>query len=276
QDFSNETDISLKTVFKNNTISHLSLDIGTQASVVNYQPVSEMEASLMLEPKKFRIIYVKIGDTVSASGSFEIASNGKIDLNVIFTNFVLENFLRVIIENRPDISGAVSGRMAIGGALNNPSVKIRLTAENGNIGDMGYKKMLVNAEGMWPFLKLTDSRITRKDLSLILNGELDMRDFGSARFLEDISVSTTDKTIIWEGWDITRIDESRDFLLQRSLGNGIKLGYKTHIEDETRYEPVKGRDEFQLEYDLLYEDSVLEFRAKEREEFFGVKKKYKF
>ncbi|MDD5504948.1 MAG: hypothetical protein PHV77_06555 [Candidatus Omnitrophica bacterium] len=277
QDFSNKTSINVKTVFKNNTISHLLLDMGTQASVVNYQPISEIEASLMLEPKKIRLIYVKIGDTLSASGSFNGSCGGKIDLSLTFNNFVLENILSVFIENRPDVSGTVSGRMDIDGTPANLLARVRLISENGNIGDMDYNKMIVNAEGTWPFLKLTDSRITHKDLSLMLNGELDMRNFASTRFLEDISVSTTDKTIVWEGWDITRIDESGDFLLQRSLGNGIRLGYKTHMEDETKYDPSKkGRDEFQLEYDLLYEDSVLEFRAKEREEFFGIKKKYKF
>jgi len=213
---------------------------------------------------------------VSASGFFDTKPPKKVALNINFANFVLEEFLSIVIENRPDASGTISGKIEIEGLYNKLTAKTRLSAVNGNLGDIKYDKMLISADGTWPHLRMTDSRIVYKDSSLDIKGELDMRRFGTGYFMEDIVVSTTDSTIVWEGWDITRVDESREFLLQRSLGSGIKMGYKTRVADETRYEPVKQGDEFQLEYDLLDDDSVLEFRAKENEEFFGIKKRYKF
>ena len=276
QDFSNIIHLDLKAVFKDNVISRLLADINTEVSVINYKPISEIEASLIIDPKRVRIVYAKLGDTVSASGFFDTKSPKRVALSVNFANFILEEFLSIVIENRPDISGTISGRIEIEGLYNKPTVKTELSAVNGNLGDIKYDKMLINADGTWPHLRMTDSRIIHKDSSLNIEGELDMRRFGTGYFMEDIVVSTTDNTIVWEGWDITRIDESREFLLQRSLGSGFRMGYKTRVTDETKYEPVKQRDEFQLEYDLLDDDSVLEFRAKESEEFFGIKKRYKF
>ena len=276
QAISNMTYISAKAVVKDNAVAYFLTDIRTEASVVNYYPVSEIEASLIIDPKRVRIVYAKLGDTVSASGFFDTKPPKKVALSINFANFVLEEFLSIVIENRPDVSGTISGRIEIEGLYNKLTAKTRLSAVNGNLGDIKYDKMLISADGTWPHLSMTDSRITYKDSSLDIKGELDMRRFGTGYFMEDIVVSTTDSTIVWEGWDITRVDESREFLLQRSLGSGIKMGYKTRVADETRYEPVKQGDEFQLEYDLLDDDSVLEFRAKENEEFFGIKKRYKF
>jgi hypothetical protein len=276
QDFSNIIYLNLDTVLKNNTISHLLLDLNTEASVVNHWPASEVEASLIIDPKRLRVVYAKVGNAVSASGFFDIKPPRELDISINFSELNLKEFLMLMIENRPDISGIISGSMAIEGLSASPIVNVNISARDGNIGDINYNSMQISADGTWPHLHIKDSRITYKDSSLNLEGELNMRNFGTGYFMEDIVVSTTDNTIVWEGWDITRIDESREFLLQRSLGSGISMGYKTHISDETRYEPVKQGDEFQLEYNILDDDSVLEFRAQESEEFFGVKKKYKF
>jgi hypothetical protein len=276
QDFSNNTYVDVKPVIKGNAVSHFLADIRTEASVVNYYPVSEIEASFIVDPGRVRIVYAKLGDSVSASGFFNTKPPKRLVLNVNFSDFVLDNFLNLMIEDRPDVSGVISGRIEIEGVYNEPTAKVALSAVNGNLGDVIYDKMFINAQGIWPNLSMTDSRINFKNSSLNIEGELDMRRFGTGYFMEDITVSTTDNTVVWEGWDITRIDESREFLLQRSLGSGIRMGYKTHVTDETKYEPVKQRDEFQLEYDLLDEESVIEFRAKESEEFLGVKKRYKF
>jgi hypothetical protein len=276
QDFSNIIYLNLDTVLKNKAISHFLLDLNTEASVINHWPASEIEASLIIGPERLRVVYAKVGDAVSASGFFDIKPPRKLDISINFTELNLEEFLMLMIENRPDVSGVISGNMAIEGLSESPRVNVYISAKDGNISDINYNRIQISADGIWPHLHIKDSRITYKDSSLNLEGELNMRNFGTGYFMEDIVVSTTDNTIVWEGWDITRIDESREFLLQRSLGSGIRMGYKTRTSDETRYEPVKQRDEFQLEYNILDDDSVLEFRAKESEEFFGIKKKYKF
>jgi hypothetical protein len=276
QDFSNIVYLNLETVLKDNTISHFLLDLNTETSVINHWPASEIEASLIIGPKRLRVVYAKAGDAVSASGFFDITPPRKMDIGINFTELKLEEFLMLIIENRPDISGVISGNIAMEGLMGKPGVRVHISAKDGNISDISYNRMQISADGIWPHLHIADSRITYKDSSLNLEGELDMRKFGTGYFMEDIVVSTTDNTIVWEGWDITRIDESREFLLQRSLGSGIRLGYKTRTSDETRYEPVRQRNELQLEYNILDDDSVLEFRAKESEEFFGIKKRYRF
>ena len=276
QNFSNIIYLDLKPVLKDNSISHFLLDLNTEASIINYWPANEIEASLIISPKRLRVVYAKAGDSVSASGFFDIKPPRKMDMNLNFTGLRLEEFLNLVIENRPDVSGIISGKAAIEGLSHRPKVKVNISAKDGNLSDIKYNSMQINADGVWPHLDMSDSRISYKDSSFNLEGELDMRKFGTGYFMENIVVSTTDNTIVWEGWDITRIDESREFLLQRTLGSGIKMGYKTRTTDETRYEPVRQKGEFQLEYNILDDDSVLEFRAKEREEFFGIKKRYKF
>jgi hypothetical protein len=231
---------------------------------------------LIINPENIRVVYFKMGDIVYASGYLDITSPERVDLSVNLTDFILEEFLGLFIGNRPEVSGRISGSIDIEGPFAEPMARIRLSAENGSLGDISYKKMLVNANGLWPYLEIIDSRIIRKDSSFDIEGILDMRRLGSRYIMEDITVSTHDNTIIWEGWDITMIDESHGLLLQRSLGSGVRMGYKTYMTDETRYRPVEERDEFQLEYDLFDDESMLTFHAKENEEFLGIKKRYRF
>jgi hypothetical protein len=275
QDFSNSVSLKAKAVFQGNVLSHLLADISTGASVVNYRPVSEIDASLRLDAKRLRAVYIKIGDTTSMSGFFDIRPPRKLELSLNFVNFILQDLLDVLTEKRPDISGRVSGKLNIQGVLPDPKIEIKTTAYDGHLGQINYERLIVNADGVWPHLRIYDSRITHKESSLMLDGELDMGKMGSEKFMEDVIITSADNTIVWEGWDITRGAGGKEFLLQRALSSGFRVGYKAHMTDETRYDPSKKKNELNLEYDFT-DDSVFEFRTQDSEEFFGVRKKYKF
>jgi hypothetical protein len=276
QDFSNVLSLKAKTVFQDNFLSHFLVDINTGASVVNHKPISEIEASLRIDNERIRAIYIKIGDTALLSGFFDTRPQRNLEVNLSFTNFILKEIIDVFIEDRPDISGRVSGSIYIRGLSSKPKIDIKATAYDGNFGNINYDRLVLNVDGVWPYLKIYDSRITHKSSSLMLDGELDMRKIGSEKFMEDIVVTAADNTIIWDGWDITKIDHGREFMLQKALSRGFRIGYRARMADETKYEPAARKNELYLEYDFLDDDSVLEFRAKESEEFLGIRKKYRF
>jgi hypothetical protein len=275
-DLSNVIYLNLEPVFRDNYLSHFLVDLNTGASVVNHRPISEIEASFIIDPERIRAVYIKLGNSALLSGFFDIKPRGRMDINLNFTDFILQDFFDIFMKKRPDISGRISGNISIEGPFTGPELKVKLTAYEGHLSDVNYDNMLVNASGAWPHLMIEDSRITHKGSSLMLDGELDMRSFGTRHFMDDITVTASDNTIMWEGWDITRMDESREFLMERALTSGFKIGYKRRMEDETRYEPVKAENELRLEYDFLDDDSALEFRAKENEEFFGIRRRYTF
>ena len=125
-------------------------------------------------------------------------------------------------------------------------------------------------------MRVYDSRIVRPDSFLVMDGVADFREFGTDKFMEDVIISSDEKTIIWEGWDITKTDDEQEFSMRKGLGKNFKVGYKRQMDDETHYDPVKNQDEFQLEYDVDDINGTVEIRAKENEEFVVLKKKYKF
>ncbi len=94
--------------------------------------------------------------------------------------------------------------------------------------------------------------------------------------MENLKISTDEKTIIWEGWDISKTDESGELTLSKGVEGGIKVGFKTYMRDETAYETIRPQDELSLEYKILDEDGAFQFKTKEKEDFFGIIKKYKF
>ena len=275
-DFSNIVHLLGKVVFRDSVFSHFLIDIDTEASILNYSPMDEIASSFLIDKRSIRVIYLKIGDIVAASGNFNIKPPRKAQVKVNFSDFNLEMPFLLADKENPGISGKLSGEILISGLLSKPDMGIKLTAVNGRFDPVAYDIMLINGDGTWPYLNIYDSRITHGDSSLMLEGELDLTKISDESFMDNVSITTDDNTIQWEGWDITNVDESREFSLKRGLSNGVSVGYKNYMDDETKYGIDKPRDEFQLEYDLLDDESVIEFRAKEDEEFLGFSKKYSF
>jgi len=275
-DFSNIVHLLGKVVFRDSVFSHFLIDIDTEASILNYSPMDEIASSFLIDKRSIRVIYLKIGDIVAASGNFNIKPPRKAQVKVNFSDFNLEMPFLLADKENPGISGKLSGEILISGLLSKPDMGIKLTAANGRFDPIAYDIMLINGDGTWPYLNIYDSRITHGDSSLMLEGELDLTKISDESFMDNVSITTDDNTIQWEGWDITNVDESREFSLKRGLSNGVSVGYKNYMDDETKYGIDKPRDEFQLEYDLLDDESVIEFRAKEDEEFLGFRKKYSF
>ena len=276
-DFTNIIESDLKVAFKDNRFSHVRVDGFTESSILNYTPIDEFEFSMLFDGVIMRLVYLKMGDTLAASGTFSIKPPRKTSVKVTFSDFDIARPFKII--NQTDdvgVSGLLSGDILIDGDAELLRGDIALVASDGILDDVEYKKMIINAKSIGHDLLVHDSRIIREDSYLTLKGVADLREFGSEKFMEDIVISTDDKTIIWEGWDITKTDKEGAFSLHKGLEKGVRVGYTTYLEDETQYESVNQRDEIGLEYDLMDDKGILELKAKEGEEFLGVKKKYKF
>ncbi|NQT95235.1 MAG: hypothetical protein HQ572_02185 [Candidatus Omnitrophica bacterium] len=283
-DFSNILHLYSKLIFKDGEFSHLTADISTDSTILNYHPIDEIESSLWIDEDVARLIYLKVGDTISASGVISRALGNKTFLKAAITDLNIIDFHLIAggSEETAIASGKLSGKVIVEGPLKDLSTKAGLEARDGHAGDIRYEAVILNIKGNGPQMQLYDSRIVREDSHLNIEGPFDMRKMGTEQFLEEIVISADDKTIIWEGWDITKAEGSSEVSLSRALGKGVRVGFKTYLDrDETAYEPVRPQSELGLEYEIEDEEGLLnkgtlEFKAKEREEFFGVKKRYKF
>jgi hypothetical protein len=275
-DFSNIVHLTGKVVFKRGSFSHFLIDMDTEASIFNYYPIDEVASSFLIDKQSIRVIYLKIGDIAAASGNFNIKPPRKARIKINFSDFNLEKPFLISDKENPGISGKLSGEILINGLLSQPDIAIKFVVKDGHFDVIDYDAMSVNGDGTWPYLRVYDSRIVYGDSSLMLNGEVDIRQITNKSFLENITISTDSNTIKWEGWDITKIDEKKEFSLKKMLSGGVRVGYKTYMDDETKYNIDQPRDEFQLEYDLLDDESIFEFKAKEDEEFLGFRKRYSF
>jgi len=282
-DFYNIIHMSLKTVFNDGIFSHTAVDINTESTVINYYPFDEIESSIWFDKDVARLIYLKLGDTISASGALSTKPPRNAVLKVTFADFRLDHpYLMALQGGEPAATGKLSGEMLIEGPVEELNTRISLEAKDGYLGTLKYENMIINVDGKGPLLRVYDSRIVRKDSFFPMNGVADMRNIGTDKFLEDVIISSDEQAIIWEGWDISKTNEEGALSVSKALGKGVKIGFKAATSvDETTYEPVRPQSEVGLEYDLLDEEGIfkngtLEIKAKDREEFFIIKKRYKF
>jgi len=278
-DISNIIYISSRLVSGGEGLDHITLDLYTESTIINYYPYDEFEASVWFDTDVMRLIYLKIGDTISASGALNIKDRPHRGFfRLTLSDFdVSRPFIITGVEDEPLASGAMSGELLLQGELDKLETGARLEVKDGTLGTVGYKNMILNIRGLGPMLTVFDSRIIREDSFLVLAGTADIREIGQDRFLEDIIISSDENTIIWDGWDISKMSGDDQLSLSKSVSKSIKVDFKAQTGgDETAYEPVKQESELGLEYDIPDKTSSIQYKAKESEEFLGMVKKYKF
>ena len=278
-DISNIIYMTINTIYAKEGFKRIDLDLHTESTVINYLPFDELEASLWLDPDVLRLIYLKVGDTISAAGGLSL----KKDSNMLFLKLSMSDFdisrpfLLSSIDDKPEVSGTMNGELFIEGPLDSLKTKARFEVRDGMLDTLPYKNIILNIKGDGPVLEVSDSRIIREDSYMPIEGTMDMRQIGSERFAENIVISSDENTIIWEGWDISKPGTDNKLSLSRDLSNGVKIGFKAPMnENETDYAVERQTGELGLEYSIPDQDSIIQYKSKENEEFLGMVKKYKF
>lgn len=276
-DFSDLIHLYLSIVFKDNKFSHLNLDASTESTILNYHPFEELEFSCRFDKDIINLIYLKLGNNISASGAVSIGNKPiKIFLKSIISDFDISKLFIIAKDtNESMVTGFVSGDISLEGALQDIKTKANLNMRNGFIGNIDYETMILNLKGAGSLLEIYDSRLIRGSSYFLMEGNVDIKNFGDESLLKNVIITSDEKTIIWYGWDITKVPGEDELKLSKAFGNKIKVGFKKQIRDETAYDTTRIEDEMELEY-KMEEKGSLQFKSRESDEFFGVMKKIKF
>lgn len=261
--------------------------IRTEGTVINWQPLAD-EA-------RFDFTFYEDSLRVSSAGFLGLAWRGQIDLggemnvdlSVRGENIPLANFNALFnVPREASLTGRFDIDSRLRGNWEAPRISNRTRIYRGWAGKKSFKAMDVNFSGVYPTVRLSDSRILLEDgpAMKFADKTLEMQELFKEKTYQMLITESQQDTFVWQGWEISRpqsvwkggVNPEYDFLMQRPVGEEGKLLLKRLKPDadvpERSQEP---RMEVGFEYHLESKD-LLKLELREDEEFVGVERKVKF
>ncbi|MCX5716649.1 MAG: hypothetical protein NTV07_07415 [Candidatus Omnitrophica bacterium] len=274
-DFLSDIIINTKIHQLKNEPAVLSGSLKTQNLIINYKPFKEISARWVWKKDKFFINSLSLGDTYRLMGSIGLRRPYDLDLKLNINGAHVADWL-VFSKYGDDgiISGVLSGEVTVRGPLKEPSVKVKLNLKDGNIKDLKFDSINLNLKGKGPVLAIHDSRIVKEDGCLYIDGEVNLAKLGKRNVFEDVRVETDQKTIVWEGWDVSKDIDTSEVKLKKDINEDFRINFKTYSDQDKRLSE-QSEGEVGLDYKIHKNDSI-NLRMKEDEAVVGVERKVKF
>ncbi len=262
--------------FKNGYMDGVRGTLITRNTMMDFTPIGEFNSNFDYKEGVLRLERFSFGDSFDLTGTVNLKRPFNVNAQVKLTELDLSNLVMFGSQKlRDSVCGTLSGDIAIEKALLKPRIKGRLNARNGKLGFIDYRIANVNLEGEGPELKILDSRILRDQGYFMLDGFIDLRQLGRARFLEGLRVRSDEKTVVWEGWNIVKEARQEEELnLQKNIREDFKINFKKFINDEV-YAQNDAHDELELEYKLKSNKSF-KMRLRDQEETLELEQRVKF
>lgn len=250
-------------------------EVSISNTILNYKPFPDTVISYAIMHDVIKIKEFKLGETISAAGSLPLKKDLELDLVLHLKNLDLENIFAYSIEEAPSISGIVDGTLNIKGHPAKPSLSGHFESNGGRMGPLSYDALILNLSGEPPVVHFKDSRLVKNETTFSLEGDMDLRRFGKSRIFENVKITSPDKMIVWDGWDITKGKEEPKLSLGRDVGDSFHIDFNTFLERDTDLSDEKPKGEVELGYKVT-DDGVFKVRFKEDERFLGLEHKKKF
>lgn len=265
-------------VFNDTGLEKISFKLLTYGTIIDSRPASELGISCNYEDGILNIGSIQLGDEHFTYGTVDFRRQPpELKLTWQVTNMDLNELLVLSDEKSANarLSGKLDGKMQLEGSLFNPFVKISLKSKQGNFLNMAFASANVNLEGNYPVLAFHDSRIYREEGGFfIIDGKIDLRNIHTIGLFDNVKILSDEKTIVMDGWDISRGAEQCEVNLKKAVSEDLRVGFKAFINNQ----PQTLSDEansLELEY-KLQENRALLMRFEKEGEFLGVKQGAKF
>ncbi|MBI4335443.1 MAG: hypothetical protein HY589_02185 [Candidatus Omnitrophica bacterium] len=253
----------------------LKVALKTQNLILDYRPFKEIEANIVLKKRELFIANLELKDGYRLFGKVLLNRPYSTELNLSIINGELADWLLVAgVGGGQPVSGVVNGKIKVRGPLNALSTDGRVNIKDGNINNAKFNAINFSVKGKGPTLLISDSRVFKDEGVLFIDGEIDVRKLGRRNIFEDLKITTDDKVIVWEGWDIAK--SHSEVQARKDLGEDFDVNFKTYIKDAgVNLDKDEKKNEIGLDYKIKKDDSI-NLRMKDDSAFVGVEHKVKF
>ncbi|MDP2913720.1 MAG: hypothetical protein Q8N91_06945 [Candidatus Omnitrophota bacterium] len=257
--------------------SYFEGEFATKNLILNFKPFLDLKAYYKISGGILQIDELSIGEILRARGKAMLKEPFNVDMSLEANNVNLGWFLNSLgVDAAASIlAGTMNGKFDFKGPIKNLKSAIHIDIRKGQITDLDFESLSANLKGDGPYIRIDDSRITRESGYFALAGEMDLRRIGKNSIFTDITISTDEKAITWDGWNSSRVQDVQEVRMKKKITEEMNIDFKKIIAEETIDESVRANDEIHLEYKLDAKDSLRMMVGRDSE-FFGLEHKDRF
>jgi len=255
-------------------------DLRTQGTVVNWKPFEhESQIGFALTPEHFVVKKESEIGGFRVDGSIGIAEKEDIDLNLKAVDYSLTSIGGLFsMPARSKLIGVAVVDLKLTGSVSQPMVKGELLLKDSEIGGRPFKNMQLFFTGVYPELQVSQSRVVLHDGTTMnfANQRINARDLFDDKTYTALVTRQDQDDVSWGDWKLTRKDRDDSVVVERDLGDALKIKYEKYGRDEAHIDPSRKKDEVELEYLLSGSDSFMMQLNEDDEKFVGLQKKVSF
>jgi hypothetical protein len=244
--------------------------------MINSSALPSLKVFFKLTKDKLRIYSMDFGESYRLKGTIGLKESFETDIYFEIIRANLRDIAIITKAKNPNVvTGIMNGLFNIKGPLNNLESNGFIGGRSGKIGPIWYDSADIRIHGIGPIINIVDSRIKQAQATFTMEGYVDLRNIVGSNLLNYIKLKSDMKTIVWDGWDISK-DDSNSLKMVKDIGEKMSVGFKTFAREELPpYYERDNLDEMSIEY-KLDAGQAFQMKLKENEEFFGVEHKKRF
>jgi hypothetical protein len=197
--------------------------------ILEQQPLENFEGSFLLSSQGIEDLRTTWGDSFEMNGDISMSqgkANAQLALRIL--DYDLSRVEELLSKPLPkEITGTLNGKLKIEGKISKPEVLGQFTVKEGSVGKLDFDRMMIQARGFPPYLKLNDSRIIKGRTKFHLVGAFDL---SLDNPFHGIHVETADKVIVWKGLSLTTNQEGGGVDFETALPGLGKLALDFSID----------------------------------------------
>ncbi len=189
--------------------------IQTDYLIFNYAPLDDFKGNFAVSFDRLSDVNVSWGDVYRAVGTVEFGESKQIEGELFVDNLNLADHESIWGYLIPDfIQGKVNSVVKFHGDAHNPQIDGFIRSGVGKFMDLEFKKTLLNFSGDRKLLTMGSAKIYRTNSSLDLRGSVD---FTKTNIFHDLYLESSEKIILWRGWDLSKREEDDSVFLKKRL-----------------------------------------------------------
>ncbi len=205
--------------------------IWSQYSLVDFKPINELSGRFEVKDKELHVMALSVGN-LTFDGHLGLTSPYDLDVAVNLLGVDMQDFLNFWGSGKEyESSGEVFGEIRASGSLDQLVLKGNLESRNGFVQKLDYSAIVLNIEGVYPFMQIAQSTISKSDgVSFSLDGPFDLSD--KANFKKQIKALTLAPLVSDSGsemeWTIKRLSPENsgitEFKYHFKKGDALGIG----------------------------------------------------